>query len=39
MIRSSIENQGLKDSTLEPQITQMAQIKGFFIRDIRVIRG
>ena len=23
----------------EPQITQIAQIKGFFIRDIRVIRG
>ena len=39
MVHNSIENQGLKDSTLEPQITQMAQIKSSFIRNIRVIRG
>lgn len=39
MVHSSIEDQGLKGPTLEPQITQMAQIKGFIIREIRVIRG
>jgi len=39
MVHNSLKNQGLKGSTLEPQITQMAQIRSFFIREIRVTRG
>ena len=39
MVRSSLNNQVRKSSTLEPQITQRAQIKSSFIRNIRVIRG
>jgi len=39
MVHNSLNNQGLKGPILEPRIAQMAQIKGFFIREIRVIRG
>jgi len=39
MVHNSLNNQGLKDPILEPQITQMAQIRSFFIREIRVTRG